>query len=337
MSFSIDYTKGSLAVILTSFNHASYIEDSLIGILNQYRVPDQVIICDDASTDKTPEIIEAFISRFNLDWTFIRHKSNLGITSNLLFAVRLVRAEVIVALAGDDISLPNRCLLSEKMLSDNPTCLAILLSGYSIDSRGSLLSPLMANPANISYFNSSIIKIGFPLLHPVGLAYRAEIFTDFDIIAPRIKNEDDYLTVKALCFGGIANSQEISFYYRVHDSSASSWIRNISSAGIHQNLHQDLLNRIEHFSNWITIITQSPIISTKHKSIYIRSLYRKINVYKHLHGRTSLNFPSEFIHVLRNLRILCLREVIQVLFGLKLYIFLRTLKNNMSRSLVDYV
>lgn len=330
MSLFINYKTGSLAVILTSFNHQLYIEDALNGILRQDRVPDQVIICDDASSDKTPEIIELFISRFNLDWTYVRHKSNLGITLNLLSALRLVRSEIIVALAGDDISLPNRCLLSEKMLHCNPKCLAILLSGHSIDSRGTFQSPLMAEADRISFFNFNIIKLGFPSVFPVGLAYRAEAFTDFDIIAPSIKNEDDYLTVKALCFGGIANSHEISFYYRVHDSSASSWIRNISSIAFYEKLHEDLLNRVAHFSNWISLISKSNIISPEYKSIYCESLYCKIEVYKYLYSRRSLNVFFDLYIAVRHFKILCFREFIQLLFGVKTYIFLRTLKENLS-------
>lgn len=330
MSFSIHYKKGSLALILTTFNHELFIEDALNGILHQYRVPDQVIICDDASSDKTPEIIESFISSLRLEWIFVRHNLNLGITLNLLSALRLVHSEVIVALAGDDISLPNRCLLSERMFHENPTCLAILLSGHSIDSGGTFRSPVMADADPISFFNFNIIKLGFPSVLPVGLAYRAEVFTDFDIIAPSIKNEDDYLTVKALCFGGIANSHEISFYYRVHNSSASSWIRNISSTGFYEMLHEDFLNRIAHFSNWISLISKSTIISPKYKALYSQALYRKIELYKYIHCRRSLNIFVDLSMAVRNFKILCIRELVQLLFGLKTYIIFRIIKDKIS-------
>ncbi|WP_341882018.1 glycosyltransferase [Synechococcus sp. UW140] len=326
MSLCIKYKIGSLAVILTSYNHELYIEDSLEGILCQYRLPDQVIICDDASSDQTPEIIESFIRRFDLNWTFIRHNSNLGITLNLLSALKLVQSEYIIALAGDDISLPNRCRLSEKMFHENPDCSAILLSGHSINSVGQFIAPIMAPNEPISYFNFNIIKLGFPALPPVGLAYRAEVFTDFDLIAPLIKNEDDYLTVKALCFGGIANSHYISFYYRVHDNSASSWIRKSSSTEFHKKMHEDLINRIAHFSLWISLVSGSTMIAPELKFIFAEALSRKIKLYEHFYSRGSLDLVSDSSVFLQCFNILCFRDFIQLFFGLKVYMHLRNLK-----------
>ena len=53
-----------ISVFLTTYNHERYVEESLYGILNQIRTPDQVIISDDASTDNTVKIIKRIQTHF---------------------------------------------------------------------------------------------------------------------------------------------------------------------------------------------------------------------------------------------------------------------------------
>ena len=42
-----------ISVAMTTYNGEKYIEKQLISILNQTVVPDEIIICDDCSEDKT--------------------------------------------------------------------------------------------------------------------------------------------------------------------------------------------------------------------------------------------------------------------------------------------
>lgn len=50
-----------VSVICATYNHQDYIEDALKGFINQITdFPFEVIVHDDASTDKTPEIMKKY-------------------------------------------------------------------------------------------------------------------------------------------------------------------------------------------------------------------------------------------------------------------------------------
>ena len=56
-----------ITIILGTYNGEKYIEKQLLSLYNQTKQPDEVIISDDCSTDKTKLIVKNFISKNNLN------------------------------------------------------------------------------------------------------------------------------------------------------------------------------------------------------------------------------------------------------------------------------
>ncbi len=52
-----------VSVIATVLNEEKTIQDLLLSLLKQTRTPDEIIITDGGSSDKTPLIIQEFISK----------------------------------------------------------------------------------------------------------------------------------------------------------------------------------------------------------------------------------------------------------------------------------
>ena len=61
-----------ISVCIATYNGEKFIEKQLQSILDQTLSVDEVIICDDRSTDNTPNIIEDFIKKNGLEdsWSF---------------------------------------------------------------------------------------------------------------------------------------------------------------------------------------------------------------------------------------------------------------------------
>ena len=51
------------SVCMGIYNGAEYLEAQLESIRNQSKAPDEVILCEDGSSDRSGEIAEAFIKR----------------------------------------------------------------------------------------------------------------------------------------------------------------------------------------------------------------------------------------------------------------------------------
>lgn len=94
-----------VSVICHTFNHEAYIASALDGIIHQTtEFPFEIIVHDDASTDQTREIIEAYISRLPGKIRLISQKVNqfsLG-RRPTRFTFKEARGKFIALCEGDD-------------------------------------------------------------------------------------------------------------------------------------------------------------------------------------------------------------------------------------------
>ena len=93
-----------ISVALTTYNGEKYILEQLDSIKKQSRPVDEVIICDDGSTDTTIQLINEFIKTNQLDtWKLFQNKENLGYSRNFFKAVRLCNGQHIFLCDQDDV------------------------------------------------------------------------------------------------------------------------------------------------------------------------------------------------------------------------------------------
>ena len=50
----------TFSVGIPTFNQADFLEETILSLLNQTRPPDEIVISDHFSTDRTPEIIAKY-------------------------------------------------------------------------------------------------------------------------------------------------------------------------------------------------------------------------------------------------------------------------------------
>jgi glycosyltransferase domain-containing protein len=109
----------TLSVLLCNYNDARYLPDSLSAICNQSRLPEEVILLDDGSTDNSLEIIESFARRY----PFIRvlkNETNRGLLYSINRALNEACCEFIVWAAADDRLLPNFIERNVQCLIEHP-------------------------------------------------------------------------------------------------------------------------------------------------------------------------------------------------------------------------
>ena len=68
-----------ITVLMATYNGEKFIEQQLYSIRSQTLPADRVIILDDCSTDKTFDIVNRFIQKYNLvAWEIYQNESNQG-------------------------------------------------------------------------------------------------------------------------------------------------------------------------------------------------------------------------------------------------------------------
>ena len=92
-----------VSVAMITYNHEKFIKDSLEGILMQQTNFDfNIVIRDDASTDKTNEIIQEYVAKFPDKFDYKSHSSNIGMMPNFINALQSCESDYIALCEGDD-------------------------------------------------------------------------------------------------------------------------------------------------------------------------------------------------------------------------------------------
>jgi len=109
-----------LSVALCTYNGERYFPEQLASIQEQTRLPDELVICDDASTDRTAAIARKFRERAPFEVRFELNSRNLGTTLNFDKAIGLCSGEAIVLADQDDTWLPDKLSMLETTLQNCP-------------------------------------------------------------------------------------------------------------------------------------------------------------------------------------------------------------------------
>ena len=97
-----------VSVICVCHNQADFVEEALQSVLSQTYKPIELIITDDASTDDSLEVIEAFKNKTGADLHIIENQHNLGHCRIFNQALDISSGEFIIDLAADDLLEPDR-------------------------------------------------------------------------------------------------------------------------------------------------------------------------------------------------------------------------------------
>ncbi|WP_309712147.1 glycosyltransferase [Pseudolysinimonas sp.] len=92
-----------ISVAMCTHNGGPYLEAQLRSILDGTRVPDEIVLSDDASTDGTIGVARAVLGAAGVPHQILENPTALGVTANFEHAVRATTGDVIVLADQDDL------------------------------------------------------------------------------------------------------------------------------------------------------------------------------------------------------------------------------------------
>jgi glycosyltransferase involved in cell wall biosynthesis len=148
-------TNKTVSICIPTYNNEKYISETLKSILNQTYQNFEIIVTDDASSDRTVEIIESFHDpRIKI----FQNIANSGITANWNHSISLATGDYIKLVCGDDILYPT-CIEKQINILENDfnstialvtSCSDVINSrGEAILKRKSLLKPGLNSPGQV--------------------------------------------------------------------------------------------------------------------------------------------------------------------------------------------
>ena len=113
----------AVSVVMPTHNGAAFVRDSLQSILNQTRLPHEIVVVDDCSSDSTNAVVESAARQSPIPIRLFQLPRNSGGPSRPLNrAIEAAKGNVIVILEQDDLMRPSRIERQLKAVLEYPEC-----------------------------------------------------------------------------------------------------------------------------------------------------------------------------------------------------------------------
>lgn len=207
-----------ISLIIPTYNVEEFIQESLESVDNQTLSPAQfeTIILDDASTDKTPEIIEKCIKGMK-NTRFYCQEKNQGCGTARNQAIKHANSDLIVLLDGDDLLEPTALESTLGFMKSNPN----VQYSYSMHKRIDRDGNFICNRPGYSYELQKLLHFNF--IGPIQ-CFDKNLHNQIGGYEPENAVEDWDHVLRAseiLEAGQIAQNPEYLYLYRVHGNNVT--------------------------------------------------------------------------------------------------------------------
>lgn len=239
----------SVTLALISYRQSEYIEDAVRSALAQAGARLEILLSDDCSPDDTYARMEALVQAYRGPHQVVlrQNERNLGLIEHVNEVMRHASGELVVLMAGDDISLPERASACTQAWeatgrrADLIACDVIDMSAEG-DDLGTIRVDDLGRWRDVDDWAR-----GRPYVIGAGHAVTRRLFERFGPLQSGVAEEDQVNTLRALCSGGAVTVRQTLVRYR----------RGGISAGARPVSAQDFVNQLRRKNaNYLALLRQ---------------------------------------------------------------------------------
>lgn len=215
-----------ISVAMCTYNGEQYIHQQIDSILNQTLKVDEIVVCDDQSTDKTIEILENYSTNYPNIFKIHKNEVNLRSVKNFEKAISLCTGDLIFLSDQDDYWVKTKVEDYSIYFSNNKNIDAIASNGFCVDNSSKIIDqytiwdmPQLLKDYNISFdYNQLITHVG-NFVTGASLAFRRTIVPEI-LPFPILKgfHHDEWIAMITTKNKSFEMLNEKYFYYRIHDN-----------------------------------------------------------------------------------------------------------------------
>lgn len=205
-----------ITLTVLAYNQSAYIEEAVRSALGQQCEPVEILLSDDASTDDTYARMSALAAAYQGPHTVIlrRNERNLGIGGHYNSLVSAARGQLIVTMAGDDISTPDRVARIAAAWDQSARQLDLIASHlHDMTAEGNTAGTLRVD--DLARWRSPADWVR-QRPHVIGAAhaFTKRLFDRFGPLGDGVAYEDQIITFRALLSGGACTIDAPLVHYR---------------------------------------------------------------------------------------------------------------------------
>jgi glycosyltransferase involved in cell wall biosynthesis len=215
----------TISVAMTTYNGERFLGEQLRSIAAQERLPDELVVADDQSADRTREIISDFARTAPFPVRLHLNEPRLGWRGNFMSVLARCESDLIALCDQDDVWDPAKLAIAERAM-DDPDALLFFHDAWLIDGTGKRTGPANifslpeSNPPLSVY--SFFSPYGFTMVCHRSLLALSDLWdqsTDSNDRRDRAPH-DQWLFFLATVLGTVRFSRERLTGYRQHVGNA---------------------------------------------------------------------------------------------------------------------
>lgn len=149
----------TVSVAMATYNGADYVREQLQSIIFQFDPPQEIIICDDNSTDETLLVMRDVLSLTHGIRVEIHENSlNIGYTKNFKKAVSLCTGDIILLADQDDVWLPHKISRIKDVVTSVNSL--VVHDGLLVNEKLEWAGSTVFSQANKIYGNTKMVNTG---------------------------------------------------------------------------------------------------------------------------------------------------------------------------------
>lgn len=130
------------SVALCTYNGEKFIRQQIDSILDQTKKVDEIVVCDDGSTDSTVSILDSYQEKHPELFKIFINDENLRSVKNFEKAISLCQNEIIFLCDQDDVWMENKVATYCDFFQKNPNIAVLCSNGLGIDDDGEELEKI---------------------------------------------------------------------------------------------------------------------------------------------------------------------------------------------------
>jgi glycosyltransferase involved in cell wall biosynthesis len=204
-----------VSMIVPSYNHADYIEECILSILNQTYKNIELIVIDDGSRDDSREILERLQKQYGF---ILEFQANQGVVKTMNRAIRIASGKYISGSASDDFLALDKIEKQVNYLEQHPDYSMVFGKVYMVDKQSQVIEGLtivdpVTDPDKDLQFESLIERNCIPA---ASIMFTKDIWEQCGGYNENVAIEDLDLWLKITRVSKIAYLDEYLAYYRWH-------------------------------------------------------------------------------------------------------------------------
>ncbi|HZW95162.1 MAG TPA: glycosyltransferase family 2 protein [Candidatus Eremiobacteraceae bacterium] len=212
----------TISVAMCTFNGMRFLRAQLESVAAQERPPDELVVCDDGSSDGCEEIVREFSGQTTFPTRLVINERNLGTTKNFEKAISLCEGTIVALADQDDVWYPHKLARIEKAFLESPAAVAVFSDADLIDVDANLLrvslwdSFLFDARDRKRFANGNAVQIltRNHIVTGATMAFRKKFF---DILAPFHDFHDRWLAFLLATCGQFEPIADRLMQYRRHE------------------------------------------------------------------------------------------------------------------------